>query len=370
MSYCNNLLDLNNPMLTNAKAFKIQTWRTLSLVGSLLITALFTVLGTQPAYAKFEDYLTKRWFGIEVIVFERSNIDDKNTLEALASPRLTPDVDEAIDSSTLISEPLTTTNPNDLLEVETAITGAREPTEQRLALETQLFGEDTTKETIRVDFLEAINAFEQELESRNLIFKADANPRLEDELQRLQRPRNNSVIWRGNWLQAVPKRDAPEPLEIAVNELESGEFQLTGSIEVTVNRYLHLHAQLLYHDPAFGHELGADFATQGITGSGATAGQPQSNLRQTASAANGSAIRPGSTRFDDQALAPALNDQSLIEQQRFEPLFMVLDETRRMRSGFLHYLDHPKLGLLVRIDKITVPEELLAQYKMFEASQK
>lgn len=357
-------------MSTNAKALKLQTRRTLSLVGSVLITGLFTLLGTQPAYAKFEDYLTKRWFGIEVIVFERSNIDDKNTLEALAKPRITPDDDDAIDSSTLISEPLAATDPNNLLDAEAVTIAAREPTEQRLALETQLFEEDTTNETIRADFLEAINAFEQTLESRNLIFEADANPRLEDELERLQRPRNNSVIWRGNWLQAVPNRDAPEPLEIAVNELESGEFQLTGSIEVTVNRYLHLHAQLLYHDPAFGDELGADFAAQGVTGASAITGQPQSNLRQTASVANGGAIRSDAIRFDDKAIAPAVNDQALLEQQQFEPLFMTLDETRRMRSGFLHYLDHPKLGMLVRIDKITVPEELLAQYKMFEASQK
>lgn len=356
MSYCNNLLDLNKPMPTRTKS-----WRTLCLLGSVLLTALTS----QPAAAKFEDYLTKRWFSIEVIVFERSNIDDKNTLEALANPRPPSDTDDAIDSSTLISEPLTATDPDALLDAETTITGAREPTQQRLTLETQLFEEDTTKETIRADFLEAINAFELELESRNLIFNADANPRLEDELQRLQRPRNNSVIWRGNWLQAVPNRDEPEPLEVAVSELESGEFQLTGSIEVTVNRYLHLHAQLWYHDPAFGYEPGSEFANQGIPGSRAIAGQPQDSVSRTAPAANSSR-----TRFDDQVLAPGVNDQSLLTQQLPEPLFMVLDETRRMRSGFLHYLDHPKLGMLVRIDKITVPEALLAQYKMFEASQK
>ncbi len=356
MSYCNNLLDLNKPMPTQAKP-----WRTLCLVASVLLCALTSL----PASAKFEDYLTKRWFSIEVIVFERSNIDDKNTLEALANPRPGSDTDDAIDSSTLISEPLTATDPDALLDAETTMTGAREPTEQRLTLETQLFEEDSTKESIRVDFLEAINAYEQELESRNLIFEADANPRLEDELQRLQRPRNHTVIWRGNWLQAVPNRDEPEPLEIAVNELESGEYQLTGSIEVTVNRYLHLHAQLWYHDPAFGDELGADFAAQDM-GPSTAAGQPQGRPGPLAPATNG----PGSSRFDDQTLAPTLNDQSSQAQQQPEPLFMVLDETRRMRSGFLHYLDHPKLGMLVRIDKIKVPEALLAQYKLFEASQK
>jgi hypothetical protein len=30
-----------------------------------------------------------------------------------------------------------------------------------------------------------------------------------------------------------------------------------------------------------------------------------------------------------------------------------------MRSGELHYLDHPKLGILVRIDPVTIPQPLI-----------
>ena len=36
--------------------------------------------------------------------------------------------------------------------------------------------------------------------------------------------------------------------------------------------------------------------------------------------------------------------------------FMVLDESRRMRSAEIHYLDHPKFGVIVRIDPVLVPE--------------
>ena len=35
---------------------------------------------------------------------------------------------------------------------------------------------------------------------------------------------------------------------------------------------------------------------------------------------------------------------------------MVLDESRRMRSEEIHYLDHPKFGVIVRIDPVLVPE--------------
>ncbi len=47
-----------------------------------------------------------------------------------------------------------------------------------------------------------------------------------------------------------------------------------------------------------------------------------------------------------------------------QPLFddpgtQILDEHRRMRSGELHYLDHPAFGLLVRVDPVTPPQALL-----------
>jgi hypothetical protein len=37
---------------------------------------------------------------------------------------------------------------------------------------------------------------------------------------------------------------------------------------------------------------------------------------------------------------------------------MVLDERRRLRSEELHYLDHPKFGVLVRIDPIEPNETI------------
>jgi hypothetical protein len=36
-----------------------------------------------------------------------------------------------------------------------------------------------------------------------------------------------------------------------------------------------------------------------------------------------------------------------------------------MRSGELNYLDHPRLGVLVRIDRVTADAELLAAYADF-----
>lgn len=347
----------------------------LSLAGTVLITTL----ATAPAVAKFEDYLTQRWFAVEVIVFERSNINDKNTLEALAHPHPTPEPEPFLvnpdETFIQLTEPLEPTDSNGLLADEVTRLTPREPTQQRRRLETPFANpatDPTTDSTInkgpsvealRLDFLQALTEYELALESRNLAFEADANPVLAEELARLSRPRNNTIVWRGRWLQAVPNRKEPQPLVVAVNELESGEFQLTGSLEVTVNRYLHLRAKLWYHDPAFGAELmTAELA--GYSAPSDRAALPQQPVQ------SGTYSSQSGQQSSGQGLAPSTAEQYAMEQNLPEPLFMLLDQTRRMRSGILHYLDHPKLGLLVRIDKVPPPAELLAQYKAFEASQK
>lgn len=45
--------------------------------------------------------------------------------------------------------------------------------------------------------------------------------------------------------------------------------------------------------------------------------------------------------------------------RRVDSGFALLSETRPMRSGETHYLDHPALGILARVAQVPVPEELL-----------
>lgn len=48
--------------------------------------------------------------------------------------------------------------------------------------------------------------------------------------------------------------------------------------------------------------------------------------------------------------------------------YALLNQSRRMRSGELHYLDHPLFGLLVRIEKVSYPEELQAKLTELQAN--
>ncbi len=61
-----------------------------------------------------------------------------------------------------------------------------------------------------------------------------------------------------------------------------------------------------------------------------------------------------------------------LEQTPTEPTsdpaaYAQLDQSQRMRSGELHYFDHPLFGLLVRIDKVSPPAALKAQFETFQS---
>ena len=128
---------------------------------------------------------------------------------------------------------------------------------------------------------------------------------LKAEARRLGNAPGLDVIWHGRWMQPVPDRSSGEPLMLAAQPAPGGG-QLTGTLQVTVGRYLHFAAELWLeqspHNPA--------------------------------------------------ATIP----------------YMQFKQSRTMRSGELHYLDHPKMGVLVRIDPIPPSPALVQALRAWMAS--
>ncbi len=124
------------------------------------------------------------------------------------------------------------------------------------------------------------------------------------------------------WQQAVPPRDAPLAVRLGTDDLPptlAGLPRVEGSVAITVGRYLHAAFDLWYHADTLGmRPLVAD-------------GNPA-----------------------DPATVPA--DPVVVP-------YMQLKESRRMRSGELHYIDHPKIGVVLRIDPVTPPPALLALWE-------
>ena len=97
-----------------------------------------------------------------------------------------------------------------------------------------------------------------------------------------------------------------------------------GTISVTLGRYLHFDAELYFHAPLLG-----------------------------------AVPTPAVLRGDGGQALPA-------PDRNGTPGYMALTESRRMRSGELHYLDHPKLGVVVRIDPVEIPQALVEAFEDLE----
>ncbi len=101
------------------------------------------------------------------------------------------------------------------------------------------------------------------------------------------------ALWYQVWRQPGWDRDSAVPVRVAAGTAGmDGRAALEGTLRLYRGRYLHLQADLRYADPLLG---------------------------------------PG---------------------EGFEPLRVPLRQSRRMRSGELHYLDHPRLGILVRVTPV------------------
>jgi Peptidoglycan-binding protein, CsiV len=126
---------------------------------------------------------------------------------------------------------------------------------------------------------------------------------LTSQAARLGRSGRFRVLLHGAWIAPIPDRDSPLPMLLQTGERSGDRWRVEGTIAVTLGRYLH-----------------ADVAL----------------------------------RYLLQPLAGGNDDFSA-------PDYLELQEVRRLRSGELHYLDHPRFGVLLQIDPVTLPDALSQQ---------
>ncbi len=312
-----------------------------------------------------EDYFGARWFEIELIVFERLNVLELNTAEQLVGewPRswpkqlrmLTPVVDieapsESVDfmrdSLLCLGYPLLPQQDlrppgviplKRLLESEPAaplpfnvpapeappVLPTQTPvTEEFLSDETT---DETPPDTFEAEpnpvglFAGEFQKFEQSLYSSS--YSPLEALALEGHVKAINRQSTLRPLTHVRWRQPVPERGQGQPVMLAnapgpnAPLSSTGLPRLTGHVDVTLGRYLHFATNLWYQSDS----AGLDIETF-----------PVSLERLPIDAARG---------------------------------FMRLVESRRMRSEELHYLDHPKLGVVVLIEPVRVPDGLLAQHQ-------
>ena len=124
------------------------------------------------------------------------------------------------------------------------------------------------------------------------------------------------------WRQAVPARDLPQPILIEFSEPGAPAPRVQGHLDVTVGRYLHVNSRLWYAVP-------------------------------------GLSLTPIASHEADALLSPESAGRGYFE----------MHESRRMRSEELHYIDHPKLGLLVQVTPVPIPQALILHWLEVNAAE-
>lgn len=297
--------------------------------------AALTSAASAGAAKALEDHFRQAWYYTEVIVFQRPAVQDHLTEERLTTepaplrlPLHTFRSDTPLWSAydlppvtrAFLAFPYLELLPQEQTEDEPGA-APRPQGRPAPAIEPQL-GADPL-----LHFLAEVAEFERSLERRSYQWLEPDTYTLTGPARRLASSRGQRVLLHGRWLQPVPERNAPQSLLISAGERlpdQRNAHELQGTMEVTLGRYLHFRTHLLYRAPLLGRE-------------------------------------PLEAARPPDAPPPALG-QALTRDALESAGVMQLLESRRLRSGEVHYLDHPKLGVLVRIEPVTPPESLSAAY--------
>lgn len=143
---------------------------------------------------------------------------------------------------------------------------------------------------------------------------------------------NYEVLVKNSWRQPALEKGEAIPVLIQAGDEYDGYFELEGSVTLTVSRYLHIKADLWLADYIQQVEMVTPWW------------QSDSLLDDEPS------------DFQTTELGTFSSQETITRYESVRTV--VLNESRRMRSGELHYLDHPLFGMIVKVTPVKLePEE-------------
>ena len=375
------------------------------------------------------DALKERWYTTEVIVFRNTRATDSEATVLEGKMRSVAEEALSLDSALADSDGDTgsTDEAINVLTLGQASNAAGDRDNgddgddplaaQRPELEAEPW--ESIKDYDAVDDLGELVArnmatWETQLRARDGQWLPDEELTLVDAAERLQKSRHIEVLMHKGWIQSVPPRSNPRPIPVDANESNSGAIdsrdsfadnafadnafagtqtvpagaiqqanQLSGSFSVTLGRYLHIHPTLFLTkarvDAANGLEgvqtTDASTAIAQARAAAAAARGETNPAPEIATSTRTPEVRDLSSTTNTQrgsALDRLREAKSEIPEEtegptEFDTLpFIRLDESRRLRSGEIHYLDHPELGVLVRITPVVADQRLQEQFALLQ----
>lgn len=154
---------------------------------------------------------------------------------------------------------------------------------------------------------------------------------------RLARRDNFRIMYHQAWNMPIYDRENSIPIHIKGGEQYDNLFELEGSIRLSVARYLHLDTQLYLRE----FEANQTPGQSRLPGFSELTSNPNS----------ATPLLQGSNATPNPSLA-------LLGLRQYRVSTIIpLKQSRRMRSGDLHYIDHPRYGILIQLTPYNPDEE-------------
>ncbi len=163
---------------------------------------------------------------------------------------------------------------------------------------------------------------------------------LERDAKAIQRSYNYRLLFHEAWRQPVVDQPEAPSLLISAGDKFGQQHELEGTIALSVSRYLHLQTNLWF--TRFTHNYGQERGNWPELPQ-----RPDQREFALATAKSPSAW---------QQFSPPTDDYDKILATPFLPeRISILRQKRRMRSGEVHYIDHPHLGIVILCTPYDVP---------------
>ncbi len=184
---------------------------------------------------------------------------------------------------------------------------------------------------------------------------------LKEDLVTLKKARGQRVLFSKQWQQGLLDKENAPSIYIRGDKTINGTPELSGSINISVERYLHIRTNLWLakFEEAKQTDNPKDSPLENISLVDQTEGvkpvRPEPTEVHLPTPYFGSQRERNSRPFND---APLLLDSAneLEQEATFASSVFLLNHNRRLRSMETHYIDHPALGVLVRIEPIKEAE--------------
>ena len=173
---------------------------------------------------------------------------------------------------------------------------------------------------------------------------------------KLNKKFNTRVVYHKAWVQPLHNKKSSSPLFIQAGDLFGNEYELEGTVTLSVERYLHIDTDLRFssfsEDQPLIQEWWLDSSPPPTLDQSSYYGPSDSvSIPLTAQAE----FTPFTEVFLGIEEEYQTDDKQFMRTRQAQ-----LQQSRRMKSKELHYLDHPHIGLLVKIVPYELPEKATA----------